>query len=130
MLSTFFCCRPIKTLHEVQFCKKWSAIWFYFEYVLVYFYFLLIICFYFVIRFEISLNMIIWIFFLMITVRDCISPQVFGHYRLFPSHLLLLVCKMDSLYQIHSKMLHSTKVIIFMLWHLRKICIPHEGSMV
>ena len=31
-----------------------------------------------------------------------------------------LCIKMDSLYQIHSKMLHGTKVIIFILWQLKK----------
>ena len=30
------------------------------------------------------------------------------------------VSKMNSLYQIHSKMLHGTKVIIFILWQLKK----------
>ena len=43
---------------------------------------------YFVIRFEISLNYSTTKYdslnFLMITVRDCKSPQVFCHYRLFP----------------------------------------------
>ena len=36
-----------------------------------------------IIRFKISLNMIIW----MRNVKDCISPGDFCHCRLFPSHL-------------------------------------------
>ena len=41
-----------------------------------------------------------------------------------------VVAKMDSLYRIRSKMLHSTKVIIFFHMAIKKIQIHHEGSMV
>ena len=38
--------------------------------------------------------------------------------------------KMNSLYQICSKMLHSTKVIIFILWHLKKVCIYRTHAII
>ena len=48
-----------------------------------------------------------------ITVKKYLEGSGFYH----PTNL---DSKMNSIYQIRSKMLHSTKVIIFIIWHLKK----------
>ena len=41
--------------------------------------------------------------------------------------MLTFFDKGHSLYQISSKMLPGSKVITFILWHLKKIQVHHEG---
>ena len=98
------------------------------------FFFLFFSCFCFLMRIAVKRVMLQWLlnpFLLWPTIsRSCLRNHAAWEklHKALPEnkqrkliyHLVhrMSTTKMDSLYQIGSKMLHSTKVIIFILWHL------------